>query len=64
MAHPHAMKEGRGVILNVLVKNLAMKSKARCFAITLSMTTVAVQTVYDLPGFPGTPQPRMLPAKI
>ncbi|MGA2500640.1 MAG: hypothetical protein ABSH20_23125, partial [Tepidisphaeraceae bacterium] len=34
------------VILSVLAKDLAMRSKARCFASTLSMTTVAVQTVY------------------
>jgi hypothetical protein len=37
-----------------------MKSKARCFASTLSMTTVAVQTVYDSPGFLGTPFPERL----
>ncbi|MGA2501024.1 MAG: hypothetical protein ABSH20_25080, partial [Tepidisphaeraceae bacterium] len=43
------------VILSVLAKDLAMRSKARCFASTLSMTTVAVPTVYDLPGFLGTP---------
>lgn len=28
-----------------------MESKARCFASTLSITTVAAQTVCNLPGF-------------
>ena len=38
MAHPHATKDVGMVILNVLVKNLALDSKARCFASTLNMT--------------------------
>ena len=49
-----------------------MNSKARSFASTLRMTTFVVQTVYDLPGFPGTPtinqqlstQPRLTPGRF
>ena len=42
LAHPHTTKDTRRVILNVLVKNLALDSNARSFAGTLRMTRIVI----------------------